>query len=86
MDSPTTSSILTACRRRTAPSGKPAEAVRRHHVVGREMTSEIGSAVVFEFCSQLVDLVIGVGHDGSDGHCLAFARKRFVGLLSEHLA
>src|SRR5215472_424307 len=44
------------------------------------------SAGVFEFCSGLVDLVVGVGHHGGGGHRLALAGERFVGLVAEGFA
>src|ERR1700755_1531235 len=44
------------------------------------------SAGVFEFCSGLVDLVVGVGHHRGGGHRLALASERFVGRLAEHIA
>jgi hypothetical protein len=34
------------------------------------------SAGVFEFCSGLVDLVVGVGRDGGHGHRLTFPSER----------
>jgi hypothetical protein len=39
-----------------------------------------------QFCSGLVDLVVGVGHDGGGGHRFALAGERFVGLVAEHVA
>ena len=39
-----------------------------------------------QFCSDLVDLVIGVRDDGGGGHLLALAGERFVGVIAEHLA
>ena len=44
------------------------------------------SAGVFEFCSCLVDLVVGVGHHRGGGHRLALVGERFVGPLAEDLA
>jgi hypothetical protein len=44
------------------------------------------SARLFEFCSGLVDLVVGVGRHGGGGHRLALAGERFVGLVAEDLA
>ena len=44
------------------------------------------SARVFEFCSGLVDLVVGVGHHLGGGHRLTLTGERFVGLLAEHIA
>ena len=39
-----------------------------------------------QFCSGLVDLVVGVGHHGGGGHRLALAGERFVGLVAEDIA
>ena len=39
-----------------------------------------------QFCSGLVDLVVGVGHHLGGGHRLALAGERFVGLVAEDLA
>ena len=39
-----------------------------------------------QFCSGLVDLVVGVRHDGGGGHRLALAGERFVGRLTEDIA
>ena len=39
-----------------------------------------------QFCSGLVDLVVGVGHHGGGGHRLALVGERFVGLVAEHFA
>jgi class 3 adenylate cyclase len=44
------------------------------------------STRVFEFCSGLVDLVVGVGRHGGGGHRLALAGERFVGLAAEDLS
>ncbi len=44
------------------------------------------SARFFEFCSGLVDLVIGVGHHRGGSHRLTLAGERFVGLVAEHAA
>jgi len=44
------------------------------------------SAGVFEFCSGLVDLIVGVCHHGGGGHRLALAGERFVGRLTEDFA
>ena len=44
------------------------------------------SAGVFEFCSGLVDLVVGVGRHGGGGHRLTLAGERFVGRLAEDIA
>ena len=41
---------------------------------------------MFEFCSGLVDLVVGVGRHGGGGHRLTLAGERFVGLLAEDVA
>jgi len=41
---------------------------------------------VFEFCSGLVDLVVGVRHHRGGGHHLALAGERFVGLVAEDVA
>jgi hypothetical protein len=41
---------------------------------------------VFEFCSGLVDLVVGVRHHGGGGHRLALAGERFIGLVAEDFA
>jgi hypothetical protein len=41
---------------------------------------------VFQFCSGLVDLVVGVGHHGGGGHRLTLAGERFVGLVAEDVA
>ena len=42
--------------------------------------------MVFEFCSGLVDLVVGVGHNLCGGHRLTLAGERFVGRLAEDVA
>jgi hypothetical protein len=42
-------------------------------------------ATFFQFCSGLVDLVVGVGHHGGGSHCLALAGERFVGLVAEDI-
>ncbi len=39
-----------------------------------------------QFCSGLVDLVVGVGRHGGGGHRLALAGERFVGLVAENIA
>ena len=39
-----------------------------------------------QFCSGLVDLVVGVGRHGGGGHRLTLAGKRFVGLVAEDIA
>ena len=39
-----------------------------------------------QFCSGLVDLVVGVGRHGGGGHRLALVGQRFVGLVAEDLA
>ena len=39
-----------------------------------------------QFCSGLVDLVVGVGHHGGGGHRLTLAGERFVGLVAEDIA
>jgi hypothetical protein len=39
-----------------------------------------------QFCSRLVDLVVGVGRDGGGGHRLTLAGERFVGLVAEDIA
>jgi hypothetical protein len=44
------------------------------------------STWVFEFCSGLVDLVVGVRHHRGGGHRLTLAGERFVGRLAEHVA
>src|SRR6516225_10763494 len=44
------------------------------------------SAGVFEFCSGLVDLVVGVGRHGGGGHGFALAGERFVGLVAKDIA
>jgi hypothetical protein len=44
------------------------------------------STRVFEFCSGVVDLVVGVSHDGGGGHRFALAGERFVGRLAEDVA
>ena len=44
------------------------------------------STRVFEFCSGLVDLVVGVGRHGGGGHRLTLAGERFVGRLAEDIA
>ena len=36
-----------------------------------------------QFCSGLVDLVVGVGRHGGGGHRLTFAGERFVGRVAE---
>ena len=41
---------------------------------------------MFECCSGLVDLVVGVGRDGGGGHRLALVDERFVGRLAEDIA
>jgi hypothetical protein len=41
---------------------------------------------VFEFCSGLVDLVVGVGRHGGGGHRLTLAGERFIGLVAEDIA
>ena len=44
------------------------------------------SAGVFEFCSGLVNLVVGVRHHRGGGHRLALVGERFVGLVVEDIA
>src|ERR1700751_5241158 len=44
------------------------------------------STWVFECCSDLVDLVVGVGRHLGGGHRLALVGERFVGPLAEDLA
>ena len=44
------------------------------------------SAGAFEFCSGLVDLVVGVGNHGGGRHRPSFAGERFVGLVAEDIA
>jgi hypothetical protein len=39
-----------------------------------------------EFCSGLVDLVVGVRHHRGGGHRLALAGEGFVGLVAEDIA
>ena len=39
-----------------------------------------------QFCSGLVDLVVGVRRHGGGGHRLTLAGERFVGRLTEHIA
>ena len=39
----------------------------------------------FQFCSGLVDLVVGVGHHGGGSHRLTFAGERFVDLVAEDI-
>jgi len=41
---------------------------------------------VFEFCSGLVDLVVGVCHHRGGGHRLTLAGERFIGRLTEDIA
>ena len=41
---------------------------------------------MFEFCSGLVDLVVGVRRHGGGGHRLTLAGERFVGLVAEDIA
>jgi hypothetical protein len=41
---------------------------------------------VFEFCSGLIDLVVGVARHGGGGHRLIVAGERFVGRLAEDIA
>ena len=41
---------------------------------------------MFEFCSDLVDLVAGVGRHLGGGHLSALVGERFVGRLAEHVA
>jgi hypothetical protein len=43
------------------------------------------STGVFEFCSGLVDLVVGIGRHRGGGHRLTLAGERFVGLVAEDL-
>src|ERR1700687_3031698 len=38
-----------------------------------------------QICTDLVDLVVGIRHDGGGGHCLAFVGERFVSLVAENL-
>ena len=38
-----------------------------------------------QFCSGLVDLVVGVGHHLSGGHGFALLGERFVGLVAEDI-
>jgi hypothetical protein len=40
----------------------------------------------FQFCSGLVDLVVGVRRHGGGGHRFTLAGERFVGLVAEDLA
>jgi hypothetical protein len=40
----------------------------------------------FQFCSSLVDLVVGVGHHRGGGHRLTLAGERFVGLVAQDFA
>ena len=39
-----------------------------------------------QFCSDLVDLVVGVGRHGGCGHRLTLAGQRLVGLVTEDIA
>jgi len=48
-------------------------------------TPEGHSARVFQFCSGLVDLVVGVRRHGGGGHRLTLAGERFVGLVAEDI-
>ena len=41
---------------------------------------------MFEFCSGLVDLVVGVGRHGGGRHRLTLAGKRFIGLVAKGIA
>ena len=41
---------------------------------------------MFEFCSGLVDLVVGVGHHRGRGHRFTLAGELFVGRLTEDVA
>ena len=41
---------------------------------------------MFEFCSDLVDLVAGVGRHLGGGHLSALVGERFVGLVTEDIA
>ncbi len=41
---------------------------------------------MFEFCSGLVDLVVGVGHHRGRGHRRTLAGERFVGLVAMDFA
>jgi hypothetical protein len=54
----------------------------------RDIAASLGfdSTRVFEFCSRLVDLVVGVGRYGGGGHRFALAGERFVGLVAEAFA
>ena len=44
------------------------------------------SAGVFESCSGLVDLVVGVGRHSGGGHRFTLVGERFVGRLAEDFA
>jgi hypothetical protein len=39
-----------------------------------------------QFCSGLVDLVVGVGHRGDRGHRLTLVGEGFVGIVAENIA
>jgi hypothetical protein len=47
---------------------------------------EGASAGPFEFCSGLVDLVVGVGCHRGGGHRFTLSGERFVGLVAEDIA
>jgi hypothetical protein len=46
--------------------------------------SHRASPKAFEFCSGLVDLVVGVGHHRGGGHRLTLVGGRFVGRLAKN--
>ena len=56
-----------------------------HHPRGRCLECGLFRDSV-QFCSGLVDLVVGAGDHGGGGHRLALAGKRFVGFVAEDIA
>jgi len=59
--------------------GLPADRHALEAAVGDAPFARV-SARVFEFCSGLVDLVVGVRHHRGGGHRFALAGERFVAL------
>jgi hypothetical protein len=74
-DTKTYASAGTALGQTFAPLPSPSASAPEGH-----------SAGMFEFCSGLVDLVVGVHHHRGGGHRLTLAGERFVGLVTEHFA
>ena len=56
----------------------------RHEVL--RLSNVVYFETVFQFCSDLVDLIVCVGRHRGGGHRFSLARKRFVGLVAKYYA